>query len=161
MSDVTDALAELKTILADVDPDPEDEPLHVWRYPADYELIDLEHLPVIIVAQVVNQPRNWGFATYGRGAHLWQAEILCFLEHGPLTDDRASAVAEMKHDPWPKAVADVLMQNLSLNGVARKIGDGESLFTYRIGHIHWWTGVYWGIRFVLPILNHPVQERGA
>jgi hypothetical protein len=161
MSDITDALTQLKTVMATVDPSPQPTLAGVWVYPADHASITFDDLPVCVVAQVVNQDREWGFATYGRGKHRWEAEILLFLERGPLTDDPQSAQAEQKQDPWPQAVAAALMANLTLGGTVRAIGDDEKLFSYRVGHIHWWSDVYWGIRFVLPVLQHPVQARGA
>lgn len=147
MSDVTDALNALKTILATLDPDPEPAPFHVWVYPADHVQIKFAELPVIVVSKVINREVPVKRMTPLGGKHDWPAEILVFLTPGPVIDDKQAALAEVKVSPWPLAMSALLFQNQKLSGTARMIGDGENLFTYRVGHIHFWKVVYFGIRF--------------
>lgn len=147
MSDVTDALNALKTILATIDPDPEPAPDHVWVYPADHVQIKFAELPVIVVSQAINRDVSVKRMTPLGGKHDWPAEILVFLTPGPVIDDKQAALAGVKVSLWPPAMSALLFQNQKLNGTARMIGDGENLFTYRVGHIHFWKVVYFGIRF--------------
>lgn len=149
MSDVTDALNALKTILATIDPDPEPAPSHVWVYPADHVQIKFAELPVIVVSQAINREASVKRLTSIGGMHNWPAEILVFLTPGPVIDDKQAALAGVKASPWPEAMSALLFQrqNQNLNNTCRMIGDGENLFTYRVGHIHFWKVVYFGIRF--------------
>lgn len=146
MSAETDALNALKTLLATLDPDPEPAPAHVWVYPADHAQIKFTSLPVIVVSKIINRPVSWPRLTGLGGMHDWPAEILVFLSAGPLIDDRAAALAEKKVAPWPPAIAALLFANQKLNNTCRMIG-GTDLFTYRVGHLHFWKDVYFGIRF--------------
>lgn len=150
MSAETDALTALKALLATLDPDPEPAPTHVWVYPADHALIKFSHLPVIVVSKIINRPVNWPRLTGLGGKHDWPAEILVFLSAGPLIDDKQAALAETKVAPWPPAMAALLFANQKLSNTCRMIG-GTDLFTYRVGHIHFWKDVYFGIRFELII----------
>lgn len=150
MSAETDALNALKTILATLDPAPEPAPTHVWVYPADHASIKFTKLPVIVVSKIINRPVPWPRLTGLGGKHDWPAEILVFLSTGPLIDDKQAALAEIKVGPWPPAMAALLFANQKLSNTCRMIG-GTDLFTYRVGHIHFWKDVYFGIRFELII----------
>lgn len=155
MSAETDALTALKTLLATLDPDPEPAPTNVWVYPADHALIKFSHLPVIVVSKVINRPVNWTRMTAVGGRHQWPAEILVFLSAGPLIDDKQAALAEIKVSPWPRAMAALLFANQRLSGTVQSIGDGENIFSYRVGHIHFWKDVYFGLRFEVMINQMP------
>lgn len=165
MSDlVGDALAATKALLVTLAPAPEPPPVAVWVYPNEYESIEAEPLPVLIVSEVINQPESWHMEARGRGGHHWNMEILAMLALGPLTNDRASAIAEQRVRPWRRAVYNLLSANLTLTGTALTIGQAgggrffpAELFKAQIGHIHWWTKVYWGIRFVVPVTQSFTQ----
>lgn len=161
MSDESDVLDAAKDILPDLDPTPEPAPANVWVYPADYDEINFERLPVVIASQVVNRPIPWKRATYGYGLHQWPLEILCFLVKGPLVNDKQAAEAEVKHSPWLRAMSNLLFQNLTLNDTCIQIGGEAGLFTYQIGHIHFWTEVCWGIRFEVMVTQKPIQATAA
>lgn len=146
MSTEAEALTALKTILAGIDPDPEPAPVSIWTYPADHERIKFDTLPVIVVSRIINRPAKWTRLTGLGGKHQWPAEILVFLASGPLLDDKQAALAEVKMSPWPAAMATLLFANQRLTNTVQSIGDAD-LFTYQVGHIHFWKNVFFGVRF--------------
>lgn len=154
MSGVTTALATLKTaIAASLSP----APAYVYTYPADYADIARNlkpaNLPFVVVQQVVNTPMQWHFLNL----HRWQAEILHFLKEGPVTNDKTAAAAETGQNDHVKGMADVLQANVELSGDGKILTVDEILFDYQIGHIHWETAVYWGVRYVVTIQQTPAQ----
>lgn len=157
MSDESAALDALKTILATIDPTPEPSPVLVLAYPADYERIKFERLPVVIVSKIINQTVPWGRVTHGRGRHAWPAEILVFLADGPITNDKMAAMLEPRATPWPLAMSSLLSQNLQLSSTVSSIGDGDTIFTYQVGHIHFWTKVFFGVKFEMVITQDITQ----
>lgn len=154
MSTETDALNALKTILATIDPDPEPTPVKVWVYPADYKQIKFDHLPVIVLSRIINRPAKWVRQTPQGGRHQWTAEIGLYLGNGPLIDDEQMALAEQRIAPWPAAMAALLFGNQRLNNTVQAVGDGD-FFTYRVGHLHFWKKVYFGIKFEALINQMP------
>jgi hypothetical protein len=140
------ALAALKVILANIDPDPEPAPANIWTYPADHERIRFDTLPVLIASRIINRPAKFTRMTPLGGKHQWPAEILVMLGNGPLLDDRQMALAEVKMSPWPKAMATLLFANQQLTNTVMSIGDAD-LFTYQVGHIHFWNNIFFGVRF--------------
>lgn len=159
MSDESTALDALKVILADLNPAPEPAPLKVWVYPADHELITLARLPVVIISKVINRSIPWSRSTHSRGRHTWPCEILAFLANGPIIDDKMAAQLESKADPWPAALSALLWQNSRLNDTATSIGGDDALFTYQVGHIHFWSNICFGIRFELLITQMVTQAQ--
>lgn len=161
MSDETTALAALKTILADVDPSPEPAPLKVWVYPTDWQSVNFDRLPVVIVSKIINREIAWARYTHARARHIWPAEILVFLAGGPITNDETAAQMESKADPWPLALSALLSANSRLNNTVTALGDDDALFTYQVGHIHFWTKIFFGLRFELPVqqMVQQVQAR--
>lgn len=155
MATVDESLAQLKIILAAADPPPPAEALvAVYAYPADYASISLSSLPVLIVGQQVNTRRAWRRKAIGTGLHIWMAEIILLLAPGVITNDEQRALVEQRQNPWPKELADLLLADQQLNGTAAWIGGGSAvseLFTYWVGHVHFWQKKFWGMRFLLPV----------
>lgn len=171
MATIDEALAELKTILATVDPSPQPAPTAVYIYPDDYQSAVNATVPFITVEQVVNAPFRWSVGAKGRGVHTWDTDIRIFLHPGQLTRDSDIKAAAAKQKPWLQAIATLLFSNMSLNGKADIIGgarlDGNSLagnlFEYRIGHMTRGadTSVFWGIGLRLPITQSYAQTMQA
>lgn len=128
-----------------------------YVYPNEYASMPATFtLPTIVVSELVNSLNSWDRKADGLAIHKWRAEIVLFAALGPLQSYSAdSAAAELKTHNWAKAFADVLWQNQSLGGKAQIIGEqaGETrrLFEYMVGHVHWDTAVYWGMRIELPV----------
>lgn len=161
MSAENDALAQLKIILADIDPSPEPTPAKIWVYPQDHEFINFDEFPVIIVSQMINRRIPWQRQTFQLGRHQWPCEIDVFLCHAPLLNDAEMAEAEVKLTPWPVAMGAILNLNQKLNNTCQSIGEPSgNLFYYQAGHIMWGTKEMFGLRFELPIVQSPIQIQG-
>lgn len=173
MSTVDTALAQLKAILATVDPSPQPTPKDVFIYPDDYASIDrsVTAVPFITVEQVVNENFIWGSKVNGKGVHRWEADCRVFIRKGQLTKDADILDGATKVKPWLKAIADTLFANMSLNGEAAVIGGGRidgnefrGLFDYRIGHMSIGANadtLYFGLAFRVPIMQTYTQEMSA
>lgn len=167
MSDITDALAAFKAILAaGYDPTPQDPPAAVYVYPTDTANIDYGTLPIVILAQMVAQEFAWTRWQSNLTRHHWMLEALLLLAEGPITTTERGAPVEATQVDYLLAMADLLEANQSLNGTVQLVGDEElpeflgqgdapaQLFTYQIGHIEALnTKVYWGIHFRIPIIQ--------
>ncbi len=153
MSDVTDALDEMKTLLLNVDPSPSPSPLStdIWVYPGDQSLINFNDFPFIIISKFIfdtNQIQSRGIGG-NRYMHKWKMQIDVMLTKGGLTDNNIQAEAEQLQDEWYVAIANEIMQNLSLTDTVDQVGP---VIDYVDGNIPWrdrFTG--WGIRFVVPV----------
>lgn len=155
MSDETDALDALKTILADIDPDPEPPPVSIWVIPGDEERINIVRFPVMVVRQVTNRPIVYGRFTGGMGRHRWPIEALLLLAHDPFVDFKQWAAAERKRYPWLAAMYALLSPpSQKLNGTVQSIGnENGDLFIYRVGKLNnaFLPKAYWGIRFEIMV----------
>lgn len=168
MSDIDDALAQLKVILAAVDASPQPAPTGAHVYPADWAAINTalqaDELPLFTVEQVVNRPFQWRRKAHGRGIHGWEADIRLYLHRGHLTTHADVAAAAVKQTAWYKAVSTALFANQTLNSTAHTIGENRvpgTLFTSRTGHLPWSGGEWWGIGFALPIFQVHTQPMSA
>lgn len=156
---ITDALSALKTILAGIDPAPQPDPVAVYHYPADFNTavkraaIDYTKLPLLIVTQRVNQRYQWRPASHGTIYHAWGAEVVALLHPGPVTSVAQGAAAEEKHVPWLRAMQLILFQNQGLSGTVTSLGTAEYLFDYQIGHVEWDGRLFWGIDFLVPVMQ--------
>ncbi len=151
MSSVSDVLAGFKTVLAAIDPSPQDSPAAIYEWPDDYDIMDYTTFPFIIIAQVVNEDEVWRPASQGVGWHLWDAEILICLTNGPTTRMEAQRDAEVMHEPWLLATAKILFDNQGVNGTVINIGDGRGLAIDRVGNLGWDNKIFWGIRWIVPV----------
>lgn len=166
ISAVDDALLAAATLLATVDPDPSPAPIAAWAYPANYEDITFDDLPVIVVSEVVNQRRNWEIKSAGLGLHRWEMEILVFLAEGQLTSHAAAAPIERLQTPWYKALADKLYGSMTFGVEGTWIGKGDGgtfrlMEPYHVGHISFDTRTFWGIRAIVPINQKHSQTMAA
>lgn len=157
MSDETDALNALKTILADIDPSPEPAPANIWVIPGDEDRINIVQFPVMIVKQVTNRPIAYGRYAGNMAKHRWPIEVLLLLAHDPATDFKKWAEAERKRYPWPDAMYVLLSPpGQNLNGKVQSIGfENGDVFIYRVGNLNnkFLIKTYWGIRFEIPVMQ--------
>ena len=159
ISAVDDALLAAAPLLLGVNPSPSPGPVASWAYPAQYGDISFDVLPVIVVSEVVNKPMRWAVKSAGKGIHRWEMEILVFLAEAQLTNHEAAAPIERLQTPWYKALADKLFANMSLGLSVPETwigrGTGEASFgildPYHVGHIHFDTRTFWGIRAIVPV----------
>jgi hypothetical protein len=153
----------LLTIALAMDPSPQDAPVNGWDYATQFASIDLSTLPVLIVSRVVGVVESWGMIAADKGLDQWEIEALLPIAEGPLEyPNAASAAAEAKQDEYKKAMADVLTANGSLSGTVARIGRGTypdfRLFECMINHFQWNDAaedrrVFWGYRFVVPVMQ--------
>jgi hypothetical protein len=134
----------------------------VW--PFDSQSLTLGQLPVAVTMRRLAVEQPWGWWAFGVSTRHFQAEIFILLEKGTIqTFDEKSARLELMQFGWAAAIADVLAADLTLGGAAEYVGNGEQgptgrLFDYAMEHIQFRNDVYWGIRFVVPVVQRYVHE---
>ena len=150
-----EALAAMKRVWENVNPDPAPTPVGIWTYPKDHLSIStgLSTFPVIIISEVVNSPNQWLFDANDLSESRWAIEVLAFFQFGPVTTEPQASEAEKLHRPWPKALADTLFLYHDLYKTVFKVGvpGNKLMFDWRTGNIDFWAKVFWGIRFVIPV----------
>lgn len=168
MSAVGDALAQLAIVVNVIDPTPQDALVDTWVYPSEYGSISTASLPIAVCSRVVGQVGSIERRAFGVERHWWDAEVLILLATGPLEyPNAASAAAEAKQEEYVTAMAAALWANMTLNGTANRIGRSDAggaelnLFDYMIDHMQWSQSVYWGIRFVIPVLQETARTMKA
>lgn len=153
---VSDTLAALKTRLLTVNPTPQPAPARVYDRPA--EAVSLGDFPAIVLSLAPGAEHAWREEALGLGQHDYVVTAWVFV--GP----RGTGLAELLDRvlPWPQAIADVLVADLTLAGQVHSIGykDDNRLFTYKIGPIAWSDGDYFGLSFQLPVIEHRNQTMG-
>lgn len=157
MSDETDALNALKTILAGIDPSPEPSPVNIWVLPDDEERINIVQFPVMIVRQATNRSITVQRYTSGMGKHRWPIEVLLLLANDPQADRKQWAAAERKRYPWRGAMEILLAGNQKLNNTVQSIGgEAPDHFMYRVGKLNnpFLIKPYWGIRFEILVTQY-------
>ena len=153
MSEITDALAQLATILDGLSTNPE----NVWVWETQYSSIDLSTLPVIVVSQglVTWHSVSRGNA-FSRGTDATTADIQIFLERGFLTPTKveSGSSAPGKAHKWVKPMFDELTDtsNKNLNNTVLSLGNEQGLFRYIIANLLWKDDHYWGIYAQLPMV---------
>ena len=167
MATVYEALAQLKALLLTATASGQPALAAGYVYPNEYAAMPAVFSPPsIVVSELVNHLNSWERKADGLAIHKWRAEIVLFAALGPLQSiGTDSAAAELKTVNWAQAFAGVLWANQSLNGKAQIIGEqaGETrrLFEYMVGHVHWDTSVYWGMRIELPVRQLHYQTMRA
>lgn len=168
MTAVSDALAQLKTILLTATVAEQPALTAGYVMPDEYASIPTPPtLPFVVVGELYNTPNDWLRKADGLGLHRWRAEVLLFAAQGPLVSlNTTTAAAMLTTRGWARAFADVLWANQTLNSTAQIIGEpnGEMrrLFQYGIGHIYLGdTGEYWGLRAEVVIQQTHAQAMRA
>lgn len=156
MSEKATALGAMRQLFLQVNPSPSTTPVGVWLYPDEQSSIDTSTLPVVIMSELVNAPNVWERGTHNDVSRdIWSIEAMVFLYNGPLTRDSQAADAEKLHGPWPQAVAECLNKNQRLFNKVFQVGvkGSPKLFDYRVGQTNWWGKIFWGVRFIFPIVQ--------
>lgn len=171
MSTEIDALRGLQTLLqASLDPSPQAAPTGIYVYtgdpqdPGDYESslasLMVNDLPIVIISQQVAVPGRLSQKAVGLLQHDWVMSVYILIAVGPLKyPNSVSAAAEAKQMHWATALAKALAVDYTLGGTVDNIGVAEgagrtrTLFTYIIDHTQWNQQVYWGLRFVIPVVQ--------
>jgi hypothetical protein len=113
------------------------------------------NMPCFILVQTPNVDHIW--RTFGHNETLPTYTIAAFLLLGsmqtPLPILHAASVPSL----WPRQVNAVLAQDITLGGAVMAVGNGTEFFRYRVGPIRWGETIYWGIRFIIPIQEQPID----
>jgi hypothetical protein len=158
------ALPQLKLVMGQMAPAGQPALQGVWIYPDEYELINLDSLPIVLVSEAINiQSLVSREAQRTTLMHKWQAQVQIMLAEGTLTDDSVAAQFAGRHRGWIRELVRVTVSNSTLNGTAQGVGvkiPGE-LLTYRIGQIPWWNSrMFWGVNAMIEVyqmLRHSTE----
>lgn len=149
MSEISDALTQLATVLDGLSTNPN----NVWVWETEHDNISMDDLPVIVVSQADSMWHSIDAGgAFARGRNVTEAYISIYLERGFLDPAKPSDTAPPLAHPWQKALFDVLMANKKLNNTVMSIGDERGLLAYRLSNIRWRDETYWGIFCVLPLV---------
>jgi hypothetical protein len=156
---VSETLATLRTKILTVNPAPQPAPLNVFADPA--EAVNVGEFPAVILALAPEVDHEWQQATAG-GASLGEHdyEVMIYILVGARSEGLPALHSKVL--PWPKALADVLIADITLGGTVSFIGDAERarLFRYRIGQIAWADGIYFGLKVWLKVQEMHSQTVG-
>jgi hypothetical protein len=166
-SDVIDALTAAQTLFTGLAPADVTALQNVYVYPDEYADVDLDYLPLMVIAEGVGRTASIGDIPTGagvRGWHDWNMELILYLTLGENKwPSVGSATAELQQRNWALAVNDVLSRNQTLNGtvfsIGEKRGPGFAFADYLIDHEQWNQTPLWSIRFLVPITQ--IYDRGG
>lgn len=137
----------------------------VWAHPVETNSINIENFPFVIVSKLNAEPGAWVAESFGVGRHDWKVLIAVFISEGPVvvtSKDDVTQQAMKNASEWYEAMANLLYQNMTLNGSVDIIGDGDGLlFDYVTDNIMWDGRQYYGHLFMLPVTQSVVQEASA
>jgi hypothetical protein len=155
---INESLTVLKDVVYTIAPTGQPTLTAAYSYPAQQltmpDTIEAEMLPVAIIHRRTNRRTPLGSFAAGKGRHRWTANIDLLLLPGPLVSEEQIRAADALFEPWLVAMYGLLFQNLTLAGTADMIGGGVpggDFFEYIDTHLQWFSKVYWGIRFELPV----------
>ena len=155
---IENTLQLLAARLANVNPDPQPPPNRIWANPA--EAVSLGDFPAIVLALAPSAEGQWSMeALGGYGRNDYSVAIWVFV------GARSTGINELyaRILPWPKAIADVLLQDLTLGGNVSFIGNANpstSLFSWSPKFIQWADGQYFGLEIILPVTERHIQTIG-
>jgi hypothetical protein len=146
---VSEDFAALAQKLETVDPSPQPVPARI--YPDPDEAISLADFPAIILTLALGQENTIEASTREGALEYFNVSIYV------LVGARATGLPELHQRclPWARAIAKVLMSDLTLSGLVETIGNREDfgLFTYTVGPIKWAGDDYFGLKIILPVLD--------
>jgi len=149
MGKIIDALEATKAIIEAMDA----PPVVVFVRPDDYNLFDLNYLPVVMVSESVNTENTVTRQTLGGGVIIdWEIEMLVFVYRGNVDNDKIASTVEPETRGWVEKIIKELTkkQNLTLSGTVNStMPDGS--FTYQAGHIALGTDIFWGAKIIIPV----------
>lgn len=138
----------------------------VWVHPRDHASIDHGEFPFVVVSKMNTEPGSWRHESFGVGLHVWDAVVAVYLAPGPIvvtnTDELTINALEDANE-WYEALANQLMQNLTLGGTVKIIGapDGDRLYEYITDNIIWDGNSYYGHLFIITVYQTVVQGASA
>lgn len=151
------AIAALAARMALVNPAPSPIPQRVYPDPA--EAVSLAEFPSIVLTLAPQEDQQWHLLAQNYGRHDYIIALYLFVG----ARQTGLPILHSLLLPWPKAIADILLGDVTLGGNVAFIGNGQDpmapLFRYRIGPIEWSDGVYFGLKALIPITeahNQPV-----
>ena len=156
---VSATLATLRTKILTVNPAPQPQPAVVFADPA--EAVNLGEFPAVILALAPEVDHRWFQESVGNpGAGLHEYEVLIYILVGARSEGLPALHSKVL--PWPKALADVLIADITLGDQVTFIGDpeGRGLFRYRTGVIQWADGLYFGMKVWLKVSELHSQTVG-
>lgn len=146
---VSDVFAALAAKLQTVDPSPQPAPARVYADPD--EAIALADFPAVVLTLAMQQENTIEAST--REGALEYYKVCIYV----LVGARITGLPELHQRclPWARAIAKVLMNDLTLAGLVEVLGNREDfgLFTYTVGPIKWATDDYFGLKIILPVLD--------
>lgn len=165
MTAIQDALEQLKIVVKTIDvSNPPGS--RVWNHPVDSELIETENFPFVVISKMNTEVGSWKIGSYGVGQHIWQAVIAVYLGPGPIivtNNNKDTAKLMEEANEWYEKLADLLFQNLSLNGTVKFLGDleGNQLFDYITDNIIWDGQEYYGHLFLVQVYQDVIQTTSS
>lgn len=151
--DIANTLNLLAAKLQTCDP----APARVYANPA--EAVSLGDFPCIVLGLAPNQENSWNMESLGQGRNDYTVAMWVFV------GSRQTGLQELygRILPWPKAIADVLVADMTLGGQVAFIGDAQNsnnFFKYSPKIIPWGDGNYFGLEILLPVTERGVQTMG-
>ncbi|MCK5642225.1 MAG: hypothetical protein KAJ19_15575 [Gammaproteobacteria bacterium] len=164
MSEIETALDEMVTLIKTI-PTTNPPSNRVWAHPGESESISMKALPAVVVSKMNAEPGAWASSSFGEGQHEWEILIAVYIEEGPViitNKDDITIRAMQNASEWYKLLADLLYQNLTLNGSILMMGDENGkLFDYVTDNIIWDGKQYFGHLFIIPVTQAVIQGVSA
>lgn len=127
-----------------------------YVYPTDYASISFATLPITITAEAPNHTNELRASELSAGRYQYLAETLVFLQRGWLDAPVKEGPTEQAAQAWVLAVFNALFDDVSLGGNVLRIGEeaeGGLILSERKTHIEWGQDIFWGVRFLVPIVE--------
>jgi hypothetical protein len=121
---------------------------------APTESVSAAEFPMIMVMLAPQITNSWRIEASGYGRHTYFVTIYVFAGF------RNTGITELHNRilGYPKAIADVLLADMTLGGNVTFIGDGGGgVFSYRYGEIGWGEARLWGLVVNLVVTEKHVQ----
>jgi hypothetical protein len=121
---------------------------------APTESVSAAEFPMIMVMLAPQITNSWRIEASGYGRHTYFVTIYVFAGF------RNTGITELHNRilGYPKAIADVLLSDMTLGGNVTFIGDGGGgVFSYRYGEIGWGEARLWGLVVNLVVTEKHVQ----
>lgn len=146
---ITTTLAALKTRLLLANPTPQPALRRVVTTPI--EQMHLAEFPSAFLSVAPNIDSGFTEQAFGVWHHHYSVQMLLFVgshQSGNLAENA------QRCEPWPLALATVLVADLRLGGLIVTLGPNQldaPLFNYRVGPLPWGDNLYFGLRLTMQI----------
>jgi hypothetical protein len=145
---IANTLDYLQTLMGTMNP-----PLNVVKN-APTESVTAAEFPMAMVMLAPQISNSWRLEASGYGRHTYYVTMYVFAGF------RNTGITELHNRilGYPKAIADVLIGDMTLGGNVAFIGDGVgNVFTYRYGEIGWGEARLWGLVVNIVVTEKVVQ----